>query len=90
MSFVEVTDTRVSRLHCTIRLEAPRHCSTALQAVLEDHSSNGTYIDDERVKAGEAVPLRSGSKVSLVRSVTPWVERCFTFWEGQPALHSCL
>ena len=82
MSFVEVTDTRVSRLHCTIRLEAPSDVHTGLQAVLEDHSSNGTYIDDERVQRGQAVPLHSGSKVSLVRSVTPWVERCFTFWEG--------
>lgn len=86
MSFVEVADTRVSRLHCTIRLQAPTDSSsTALQVVLQDHSSNGTYVDDERVKAGQAVPLHSGSKVSLVRSVTPWVERCFTFWEGQPA-----
>lgn len=85
MSFVEVGDTRVSRLHCTIRLQAPRgSASTPLQAVLQDHSSNGTYIDDERVKPGVAVPLHSGSRVSLVRSVTPWVERGFTFWEGQP------
>ncbi|KAL3137014.1 hypothetical protein ABBQ32_006605 [Trebouxia sp. C0010 RCD-2024] len=85
MSFVEVGDTRVSRLHCTIRLQAPRgSASTPLQAVLQDHSSNGTYIDDERVKPGVAVPLHSGSRVSLVRSVTPWVERGFTFWEGDP------
>ena len=86
MSFVEVCDTRVSRLHCTIRLEAPPGSSAGLQAVLEDHSSNGTYINDEKVQKGEAVPLSSGSKVSLVRSVTPWVERCFTFWEGGPSL----
>ena len=86
MSFVEVADTRVSRLHCTIRLQAHTDSSsTAMQVVLQDHSSNGTYVDDERVKAGQAVPLHNGSKVSLVRSVTPWVERCFTFWEGQPA-----
>lgn len=83
MSFVEVADTRVSRLHCTIRLQAPTGSSSgALQAVLQDHSSNGTYINEERVQAGQAVPLHSGSKVSLVRSVTPWVERGFTFWEG--------
>lgn len=86
MSFVEVSDTRVSRLHCVIKLAAPTDSSTAPQAVLEDHSSNGTYVDDVRVKQGEPMVLSSGSKVSLVRSVTPWVERCFTFWEGtQPA-----
>ena len=84
MSFVEVADTRVSRLHCVIKLAAPTDCAQALQAVLEDHSSNGTYVDDVKVKSGESVPLSSGCKVSLVRSVTPWVERCFTFWEGMP------
>ena len=87
MSFVEVGDTRVSRLHCTIRLQAPRGLTTTpLQAVLQDHSSNGTYIDDERVKPGVAVALQSGSRVSLVRSVTPWLERGFTFWEGWPEM----
>ena len=84
MSFVEVADTRVSRLHCVIKLAAPADCAQALQAFLEDHSSNGTYVDDVKVKSGESVPLSSGCKVSLVRSVTPWVERCFTFWEGMP------
>ena len=84
MSFVEVADTRVSRLHCVIKLAAPTDCAQALQAFLEDHSSNGTYVDDVKVKSGESVPLSSGCKVSLVRSVTPWVERCFTFWEGMP------
>ena len=87
MSFVEVSDTRVSRLHCVIKLEAPTDASTAPQALLEDHSSNGTYVDDVRVRQGEAVVLSSGSKVSLVRSVTPWVERCFTFWEGMLAFY---
>ncbi|DBA73902.1 TPA: hypothetical protein ACH3X2_009553 [Trebouxia sp. C0005] len=84
MSFVEVSDTRVSRLHCVIKLAAPTDSSSSPQAMLEDHSSNGTYVDDVRVKQGEPMVLTSGSKVSLVRSVTPWVERCFTFWEGDP------
>ncbi|KAL0025671.1 hypothetical protein WJX77_003216 [Trebouxia sp. C0004] len=84
MSFVEVSDTRVSRLHCVIKLAAPTDTSTAPQAMLEDHSSNGTYVDDVRVEQGEPMVLTSGCKVSLVRSVTPWVERCFTFWEGDP------
>ena len=89
MSFVEVSDTRVSRLHCVIKLAAPTDSSTAPQAVLEDHSSNGTYVDDVRVKQGEPMVLTSGSKVSLVRSVTPWVERCFTFWEGTQLASCC-
>ena len=58
--------------------------------MLEDHSSNGTYVDDVRVKQGEPMVLSSGSKVSLVRSVTPWVERCFTFWEGLSILPGAL
>jgi len=90
MSFVEVSDTRVSRLHCVIKLAAPTDSSTAPQAMLEDHSSNGTYVDDVRVKQGEPMALTSGSKVSLVRSVTPWVERCFTFWEGTKLASCCL
>lgn len=89
MSFVEVSDTRVSRLHCVIKLAAPTDSSTAPQAMLEDHSSNGTYVDDVRVKQGEPMVLSSGSKVSLVRSVTPWVERCFTFWEGTQLASCC-
>jgi len=89
MSFVELSDTRVSRLHCIIKLAAPTDSSTAPQAMLEDHSSNGTYVDDVRVKQGEPMVLSSGSKVSLVRSVTPWVERCFTFWEGTQRASRC-
>lgn len=82
MSFVEVADTRVSRLHCCIHLRASTEAGAVGQAVLEDHSSNGTYVNDERVQQGQAVGLQSGDRISLVRSVTPWVERCFTFWEG--------
>ena len=91
MSFVKVADTRVSRLHCVVRLEASADSTAALQVVLEDHSSNGTYVDDVIVGHGEVVALKDGSKVSLVRSVSPWLERCFTFWEGikAPLLYSC-
>ena len=87
MSFVEVADTRVSRVHCCIHLRASSEAGAAGQAVLEDRSSNGTYVNDERVQPGQSVGLQSGDKVSLVRSVSPWVERCFTFWEGG---HYCL
>ena len=87
MSFVEVADTRVSRLHCCIHLRASTEAGAAGQAVLEDHSSNGTYVNDERVQQGHTVGLQSGDKVSLVRSVSPWVERCFTFWEGEDWLY---
>ena len=85
MSFVEVADTRVSRLHCCICLQAPTEAGAKPRAVIEDHSSNGTYVNDVRMEQGEVVVLQPGDKVSLVRCVTPWLERYFTFWEGTAA-----
>ena len=74
-----MADTWVSRLHCSIRLQA---CTAGSQAVLKDHSSNGTYVNGTRVKAGETVCLQSGDKICLVRSMSPWAELGFTFLEG--------
>ena len=85
MSFVEVTDTRVSRLHCCIRPQALAEPSLRLQVVIEDYSSNGTYVNGVRMQSGTSVVMHSGDKVSLVCCVNPWVERYFTFWEGNAA-----
>lgn len=82
MSFIEVTDNRVSHLHCSIHLQASTEADSGYQAVLKDHSSNGTYVNDIRVKPGEAVCLQSGDKVALVRSMNPWAELGFIFKEG--------
>ena len=86
MSFVEVTDRRVSRLHCCIRPQALAESAIRMQVVIEDHSTNGTYVNGVRVQPGESVVMQSGDMVSLVRCVHPWVERCFTFWEDNAAL----
>ena len=83
MSFVEVADTRVSRLHCCILLQTITEGGEA-KAILVDHSSNGTYVNDVRVQPGESVVLQPGDKIALVQCVNPWLERCFTFWEGTP------
>ena len=89
VSFVEVADNRVSRLHCSIQLQACTEAEGGSQAVLEDHSSNGKYVNDTKVKPGEAVRLQSGDKIWLVRSISPWAQLGFTFWEGAPAHIAC-
>lgn len=85
MSFVEVADARVSRLHCCIRPQPLAEPRLKLPVVIEDHSSNGTYVNGVRMQPGQSVVMQSGDKVSLVRCVHPWVERSFTFWEGNAA-----
>ena len=47
-TFLEVQDTRISRVHCAIRLQAQRG-GGLLQPCLEDHSSNGTYVNGNLV-----------------------------------------
>lgn len=135
LSFAEIPDGRVSRLHCIVRADeppaAPAHDPIGLAspagtpraagdaadadeaalesllrelcrldsrlasspnpipspaappaAYLEDFSSNGTFLNGERVPAGAAVALRDGDRLSLVLSVAPLTEQFFTFHQG--------
>ena len=135
LSFAEIPDGRVSRLHCIVRADGPpaapaqdpvglaspagtprgaRDAADADEAALEsllrelcrldsrlaaspnpkpspaappaayleDFSSNGTFLNGERVPAGAAVPLRDGDRLSLVLSVAPLMEQFFTFHQG--------
>lgn len=50
LGFVEVADGRVSRLHCIISLGASGGGST----VLEDCSSNGTFLNHRKLAKGES------------------------------------
>ncbi|KAK9817719.1 hypothetical protein WJX72_001212 [[Myrmecia] bisecta] len=84
MGFVEVADGRVSRLHCIIKMGAGQGANTGLQATLEDHSSNGTFVNGEKVAKGGAAPLQDGDRVSLVLSVAPLVEQYFIYRSGDP------
>lgn len=54
----------------------------AAVAYLEDCSTNGTFLNGERVPHGESAPLRAGDRLSLVLSVAPLTEQFFTFHEG--------
>ncbi|KAL4428663.1 hypothetical protein ABPG77_009769 [Micractinium sp. CCAP 211/92] len=97
-AFVEVPDGRVSRLHAWVKWDGVRQ-----QAVLEvrrppslsarksecccDLSSNGTFLNGERVGRGRAVPLADGDRISLVLSVAPLAEQAFIFRTGDPRLH---
>eukprot|EP00796_Vickermania_ingenoplastis_P000640 gene640-357_t len=49
-----------------------RHCALAVDPVtlritLTDVSTNGTYVNDQRIPKGEAVRLQSGDKVALTK-----------------------
>ena len=54
----------------------------AAVAYLEDCSTNGTFLNGERVPHSESAPLRAGDRLSLVLSVAPLTEQFFTFHEG--------
>ena len=49
---------------------------------LQDLSSNGTYVNGERVGQGCSVPLADGDRISLVLSVAPLAEQAWVFHTG--------
>ncbi|KAL4447679.1 hypothetical protein ABPG75_004898 [Micractinium tetrahymenae] len=53
---------------------------------LQDLSSNGTFLNGERVGRGRAEPLSDGDRISLVLSVAPLAEQAFIFQTGDPRL----
>ena len=53
----------VSRDHCRIR----SNLAATGEVVLEDRSSNGTYVNGVRVGRGHSLPLRCGDKISLAK-----------------------
>ena len=87
LGFVEVADGRVSRLHCMIQADTiqglPLHGRLPAPATVEDHSANGTFLNGERLAKGERRALRDGDRLSLVLSLSPMIERSYTFRLGE-------
>lgn len=52
--------------------------------ILKDCSSNGTFVNGEKVGKGRTAGLKHGDRISLVLSVAPLVEQYFTYWAGTP------
>lgn len=59
LGFVEVADGRVSRLHCIISLGNAADGSQ--QAMLEDCSSNGTFLNHTKLAKGESGEQRQAA-----------------------------
>eukprot|EP00877_Chromochloris_zofingiensis_P000217 jgi/Chrzof1/10196/Cz04g32100.t1 len=83
LGFVEVADGRVSRLHCIISLHWPA-ADVQPVVLLEDCSSNGTFLNGNKMAKGERVALVEGDRISLVLSVAPLTEQYFIFRAGDP------
>ncbi|GAB4822418.1 hypothetical protein N2152v2_009464 [Parachlorella kessleri] len=77
-TFIEVADGRISRLHCWIK-RGPKG-----EALLEDCSSNGTFLNGQKVGRSGGVELKDGDRVSLVLSVAPLAEQYFVYHAGDP------
>eukprot|EP01025_Chloroclados_australasicus_P056679 TRINITY_DN7050_c0_g1_i5.p1 TRINITY_DN7050_c0_g1~~TRINITY_DN7050_c0_g1_i5.p1 ORF type:complete len:994 (-),score=156.00 TRINITY_DN7050_c0_g1_i5:384-3365(-) len=98
VGFVEVPDTRISRIHCTITREninkltytdiskAHQQFSDDTYVVLRDYSSNGTFLNNQQLaqKGEKGVCLKSGDRVSLVMSVAPMAEHFYIYHSGVP------
>ncbi len=81
---LEVTDRRVSRLHCSLALQQAAPGGGQAAVLLEDCSLNGTFLNGSKLGQGRALVLADGDRVSLVLSVAPLAEQCFTFRRGAP------
>jgi pSer/pThr/pTyr-binding forkhead associated (FHA) protein len=55
----------VSRRHATVRVDDEGHAS-----ILDEHSTNGTFVNGDRVLPGVAVRLADGDVVRLAADVT--------------------
>ena len=52
---------------------------------LQDCSSNGTFLNEKKLRKGQSVVLKDCDKISLVMSVSPMSEQYFIFHKGVPA-----
>ncbi|CAL5227738.1 g10754 [Coccomyxa viridis] len=96
LTFVEVQDGRVSRLHCILhpdKATSPEagEPTVAGGARLLDCSSNGTFVNGEPVsRDGTGTLMCNGDRLSLVLSVTPLVEHFFIYHGGEPPMDSLI
>eukprot|EP01023_Acetabularia_acetabulum_P056379 TRINITY_DN6547_c0_g2_i4.p1 TRINITY_DN6547_c0_g2~~TRINITY_DN6547_c0_g2_i4.p1 ORF type:complete len:1050 (-),score=222.74 TRINITY_DN6547_c0_g2_i4:360-3509(-) len=93
VGFVEVPDTRISRIHCTITRETNNSTKSSsvnkrdglddgdVRVMLRDFSSNGTFLNNEQINT---VELKCGDKISLVMSMAPMADHFYTFYNGFP------
>ena len=83
---MEISDGRISRLHCIIQTESvpnlPFSGRMLGPASIEDHSANGTFLNGERLPRGERTALSNLDSISLVMSLSPMVEKTFLFHTG--------
>lgn len=84
--FVEVADGRVSRIHCTVKTQKRDGALGVFDVCIEDCSSNGTYINGNKLGTGKRAVIKDGDRVSLVLSVAPLVEQFFIYHEGDPMM----
>ena len=58
-NFVQVADSKVSRIHCQLRPAGPR------AELVDMNSSSGTFLDGEKLDPNEPYPLEDGSRFTV-------------------------
>lgn len=87
LSLVEVADSRVSRLHCTLtplQQDVLPGASQPAAAQIQDLSRNGTFLNGSKMVPGTTVQLTEGDVISLVLAMTPFARISYTFRRSQP------
>lgn len=59
---IQLSDVRLSGIHCKIYKDADNNCW------IEDLSTNGTFIGDDKLGKGKKKKLESGDKIYLLHS----------------------
>ncbi|CAO3677395.1 unnamed protein product [Rhizopus stolonifer] len=66
---IVLTDRRISKNHCLIYMEAGSNATKkGIRIFLKDLSSNGTYVNNEKVDRDQRYLLRSGDIIQLFKS----------------------
>ena len=63
-----VPDIRISGFHCVFKVD--RDATGGAKFVLEDKSSNGTFVNQRKVGKGNTVPLENGDEISILSEAT--------------------
>ena len=81
-----VPDQRVSGFHCVC--SAVREDSGEMKFMLEDRSSNGTFVNQKKVGRGNSVQLQNGDEINILSEATvgPSEAIGFSFVISEPSL----